>query len=123
MKNATKGRIIKGVAVCVDVAVPLSATITQFPIWIDRSSEATISGLFLLFAMLSCLPFLKQIKAYMKSPAVWSVWCILFALFVLLRNIIDEMLIVCFFGMIANLVGAGIYKIGKIVGGKPDEST
>lgn len=123
MKNATKGRIIKGVAVCVDVAVPLSATITQFPVWIARSSEATISGLFLLFTVLSCLPFLKQIKAYMKSPAVWSVWCILFALFVLLRNIIDEMLIVCFFGMIANIAGAGIYKIGKIVGGKPDEST
>ena len=82
-----------------------------------------MSGLFLLFAMLSCLPFMKQIKAYMKSPAVWSVWCILFVLFVLLRNIIDEMLIVCFFGMIANLAGAGIYKIGAIVGGKPDETS
>lgn len=123
MKNAVKGNIIKGVAVCVDVAVPLAATLTQFPIWVNRSSEATMSGLFLLFAMLSCLPFMKQIKAYMKSPAVWSVWCILFVLFVLLRNIIDEMLIVCFFGMIANLAGAGIYKIGAIVGGKPDETS
>ena len=123
MKNAVKGHIIKGVAVCVDVAVPLAATLTQFPIWVNRSSEATMSGLFLLFAMLSCLPFMKQIKAYMKSPAVWSVWCILFVLFVLLRNIINEMLIVCFFGMIANLAGAGIYKIGTIVGGKPDETS
>lgn len=122
MKNTTKGRIIKGAAVCVDVAVPLVATLTQFPIWVSRSAEATMSGLFLLFSVLSCLPFLKQMKAYMKSPAVWSVWCILFVLFVLLRNIIEEMLIVCFFGMIANFAGAGIYKIGAIIGGKPDEA-
>ena len=49
MKNVTKGKIIKTVAICIDVVVPLIATITQMPIWVDMSAEATISGLFVIF--------------------------------------------------------------------------
>lgn len=118
MTNKSKGAILKGVAVSVDVFVPLAATLTQFPLWIEKSSEATISGLFLVFSFISCLPFLKQIKAYFHSPSVWVVWTILLALFVCLRNIIDEMIIVCFFGAIANVIGSGIYKLGNIVENK-----
>ncbi len=120
MRNITKGAIIKGCAVCLDVFVPLAATFVQFPIWVERSSEATMSGLFLVLALVSALPFLKQIKAYFKSPSVWVIWIVLFALFVCLKNIIDEMIVVCFAGMLANIIGCGIYKIGKIVGDKPD---
>lgn len=120
MRNATKGNIIKGCAVFLDVAAPLAATLSQFPLWVEQSAKATMSGLFLIFAFLSCLPFIKQIKAYFKSPSVWVVWVVLFVLFICLRNIINEMVIVCFVGMMANLVGAGVYKIGKIVGDKPD---
>ena len=113
MTNATKGKICKISAVVIDVAVPLIATLMHLPIWVERSSRATVSGLFLIFAFLSCIPFLKQILAYFKSPAVWVMWCIFFVLFVALRNIIDEMVIICFAGLIANIIGAVIYKIGK----------
>lgn len=114
-KKSTLGKIIKGGAICLDVAAPLIATITQFPIWVETSSEATVSGLFLLFAFLSALPFIKQIKAYFKSPSVWVLWTVALVLFIALRNIINEMVIVCFVGMIANLIGAGIYKIGNVI--------
>ena len=50
MTNATKGKICKISAVVIDVAVPLIATIMHFPIWVERSSRATVSGLFLIFA-------------------------------------------------------------------------
>lgn len=113
MTNATKGKILKNSAVVIDVAVPLIATLAHFPIWVEKSSEATMSGLFLIFAFLSCIPFIKQILAYFKSPAVWVMWCIFFVLFVVLRNIIDEMVIISFAGLVANLIGAIIYKIGK----------
>ena len=118
MTNRTKGDILKTLAVAIDVSVPLAATLTQFPVWIEKSSEATVSGLFLVFALLSCLPFLKQIKAFLRSPAVWMIWVVLFALFVCLRNIIDEMITVCFFGTVANVIGAAIYKLGNIIGNK-----
>jgi phosphatidylserine synthase len=121
MKNTTKGKIIKGCAVGLDVAAPLAATFTQFPLWVEKSSEATMSGLFLIFAFLSALPFIKQIKAYFKSPSVWVVWVILWVLFIVLQNIINEMIIVCFVGVLSNIVGMCIYKIGKKIGDKADE--
>lgn len=120
MKNATKGKIIKGVAVAVDVLVPLIATITQFPVWIEQSGEATVSGLFLLFAFFSCLPFIKQIREYMKSPSVLVIWCVIYVLLTVLKNIIDQMVIVCFAGLIANAIGATIYKLGESIELKED---
>ena len=120
MKNATKGKIIKGAAIAIDVAVPLVATLTQFPIWVEKSSEATVSGLFLVFAVLAVIPLFKQIKEFMKSPSVWILWCVLFVLFVVLQNIIAEMVKICFAGMIANIIGAGIYKLGAYIGSKED---
>lgn len=120
MKNATKGKIIKGAAVAIDVAVPLIATVVQFPVWVEKSSEATVSGLFLVFAALAAIPLFKQIKEFMKSPSVWILWCVLFVAFVVLQNIITEMVKICFAGMIANIIGAGIYKLGAYIGSKED---
>jgi len=121
MKNITKGKICKTTSVVIDVAGPLVATISQFPIWVNHSSSATISGLFLVFAILSCIPFMKQIKAYLKSPSAWSMWCIFFVLAIVLRNIIDEMVVICMVGLVANAGGAGLYKIGEIIEQKPDK--
>ena len=115
IKRSTLGKIIKGGAICIDVAAPLIATITQFPIWVEASSEATVSGLFLIFAFLSALPFIKQIREYFKSPSVIVVFAVILIFLVALRNIINEMIVVCFVGTIANLIGAGIYKVGSIV--------
>ena len=120
MKNTTKGKICKISAVAIDVVAPLAATCSQFPIWVDKSSAATVSGLFLVFAFLSAIPFMKQIKAYLKSPSAWFMWCIFLILFVALRNIIDQMLVGCFVDLIANACGAGIHKVGEIIEKKPD---
>ena len=113
MTNRTKGKILKVTAVTIDVSVPLAATITQFPFWVEKSSEATMSGLFLVFAFLSCLPFIKQIKAFFHSPSVWVVWVVFLVMLVCLRSIINEMIIVCFWGVLANMLGSVLYNIGK----------
>ena len=120
MKNITKGKIIKGTALTIDVAAPLIATICQFPVWVEKSSSATISGVFLVFAFLSCIPFLNQIKTWLKSPSVPVLWCVFLALFTLLRNIIDQMWIICLVGVISNCAGSIVYKVGNTVGQKPD---
>ena len=115
MTNKTKGKIIKSAAISLDVLVPFTATLTQFPIWIEKSSEATISGIFIVFAFLSCIPFIRQIKAYIKSPSAIVVWTILLVIFICLQNIINEMVVVCFWGALSNTVGAVLYKIGAII--------
>lgn len=113
MKRSTKGAILKFIAVGIDVSVPLIATLTQFPLWIERSTESTMSGLCLVLIGLSVLPFLKVIKEYFKSPSSWVVFGIIFVLLLLLKNIIDQILIVSLAGFVANVIGAGIYAIGN----------
>lgn len=113
MRNSTKGSICKGTAVFIDVAAPLAAVVTQFPIWVQKSAEATVSGLFLILALICSIPLLKHIKAFIRSPSIPIVWCILFVVFLVMKSIIDEMLIVCFVGVISNAMGAFVYKFGK----------
>lgn len=112
MKRTTKGKIFKISALVLDVGAPLAATVSQFPVWVDRSAGATVSGLFVLFALLSAIPFFKQIEAYFKSPSVWVMWCIILVALVALRAIIDEMIVICLIGAAANVIGAGLYKLG-----------
>ena len=112
------GKIVKGAAIALDVGAPLIATLTQFPVWVNKSSEATVSGLFLMLALVSVIPFFRQIKEYIKSPAVWVLWTVVFGMMIVLRSILDEIIIVCFVGMVANILGAGIYNVGKIIGGE-----
>ena len=122
MTRATQGKIVKGAAIALDVGAPLIATLTQFPVWVNKSSEATVSGLFLLLALVSVIPFFKQIKEYIKSPSVWVPWTVIFGMMIVLRSILDEMIIVCFVGMVANILGAGIYNVGKIIGGEESKN-
>lgn len=121
MKKSTKGAIIKTIALGIDVGVPLAATLSQFPFWIEKSAEATMSGLCLVLLVISAIPFIKQLKAYFKSPSAWVLWGVIFCLLLLLRSIIDQILIVSFAGFVANAIGAVIYNAGKAIGDKDDE--
>ncbi len=112
MRCAAKGRLLRCAALALDVMAPLAATVTQFPIWVERSSEATVSGLFLLFAFLSLLPFANQIRDSMRSPSVPVLWTVIFLCLLALRSIIDEMVVICFVGMLANIPGSLLYRLG-----------
>jgi hypothetical protein len=116
-----KGRVLQGVALSVDVLPALIATLTQFPVWIEQSAEATVSGIVLVFGFLACIPLIKQIKAFIKSPSAPIMWCVLYLGLVVLRNIIDQMVVVCFVGMISNAIGTVIYKYGTALINKDEE--
>lgn len=120
MTKRAKGIIFKSSALALDVGAPLIATLTQFPAWVDRSSESTISGLFVVFALISAIPILKQFGSLIKTPSVPFVWLIAFGALLCLRSIVDEMILICFVGAIANGVGTVLYKIGEGYTGKDD---
>lgn len=113
MSYRTKAKIFTYSGVGLDVLAPFIATLTQFPVWIDRSSDATVSGLFVVMACLCVIPFLKQIKEYLKNPSAPVMWLIVFCVFVVLRNICDEMIIVSLVGLIANIGGSFLVAKGK----------
>lgn len=113
MKNSTKGFILKTTAIVIDVAVPVVATLTQFPLWVEHSAEATMSGMCLVLIGLSVIPFFKVLKEYFKSPSSWVIFGLIFMFLLLLRSILDQMLIVSFAGFVANIIGAALYGIGN----------
>lgn len=113
MSDITKGRVLKISALTIDILAPLVATLTQFPIWIDKSAEATVSGVAMLLVFFSCIPALKYIKAFIKSPSVPIVWLVVFVMLTMLSNIIDQMIVVAFIGVISNTIGTVLYKMGE----------
>ena len=121
MKRQALGRCLKASALAIDVGAPLVATATQFQIWVERSSSATVSGLFLFFAFLSAIPFWRQIKEWIKSPSAPLLWTFLAIFFVALRNIVDEMLLVSVVGAVSNCIGACVYKCGALLAGRKEE--
>lgn len=111
--QVSKGTAFKILGVIACVIPPLLATFLQFPIWIHRGTEATMSGTFVVLAFLSVLPLIKYVKSLIKAPAIPLCWWILFALFLVLRSIIDEMIIVFLVGGISNMIGVGLFLYGK----------
>lgn len=120
MTNRTKGKCIKGLALFLDIWAPFMAACTQFPIWVEKSSGATISGLFVIFALLSAIPAVRYFKNKHKTPSSALMWSIFFVVLLALSKIIDQMLAVCFIGMVANIVGSLMYKLGAIIELRPD---
>ena len=106
-----KRKILKGCAIGISVGAPFIATLTQFPLWIDRSSEATVSGLVVLFAILSAIPLFKSLKRLFKTPTAPVLWGAMLCLLYALRAILDEMILISFVGLVSNCVGWVMFKV------------
>lgn len=113
LKKKTKSNLLKCTAVCIDVCGPLIATITQFPAWVERSAGSTVSGLFIIFALLSAVPAFKAFGSIIKSPSSVMLWGIGLGLLLAVRSIVDEMILICFVGVLSNIVGTALYKLGE----------
>lgn len=121
MSNKRKSTVIRWTTTAMCIGAPLTATLLQFPVWIAASDKATMSGTFVILAAICSIPFFKQIKEYMKSPAAWVMWGVMFGAFVALRAIIDQMVIVCGIGFAANVLALPIYKAADYLKALPDK--
>ncbi len=99
------------------VGLPLAATLSCFPLWRERGGTAVLAGGTLLLVALCFLPFLRTLREYLKSPAVWCLWLLALLLFLLVRSIVSEMCMICLFGLIGNLIGALCFRIARRRGG------
>lgn len=112
MTNKVKGKLIKGGALTLDVGVPLAVTFSYFPLWVEKSAETTVSGIAVVFALLSLIPALRVLKKRVASPAAWMVWSCLAVVLIAINTIIDQAVVIAVFGAAANGAGAVIYKVG-----------
>ncbi|MBR2474727.1 MAG: hypothetical protein IKB51_06870 [Clostridia bacterium] len=113
MTNKTKGKLIKGGALALDVGVPLAVTLSYFPLWVEKSAETTVSGIAVVFALLSIIPALRVLKNRVSSPAAWMVWTCLAGILIAINTIIDQAVVIAVFGAISNGAGAAVYKVGE----------
>ena len=113
MTNSLKGKLIQWGAIAIDVGVPMAVTFTQLPVWVYRSSTATVSGLFVICALICSIPMLRHGAPILRNPSAPVVWGILLAIFLGLNSIVDEMLYITGFGFGANIIGSIIYKVGE----------
>ena len=123
MKRRTKGLLLRCIAILLDVGAPLTATAIYFPLWVERSAEATVSGMFVVLGLLSAIPLFRIVKERIKSPSSWMVWLILLIVFAALETIVSEIKIISLVGLISNLIGAILYRHGGRLGegGEEDE--
>ena len=122
IKNKTKGQIVQWAAILgLDVGAPLIATCAQFPVWVERSAGSTVSGLFVVFALICAIPLFKKGGKILESPSVTLLFGVMLGLFVALRTIVDEMIVICLVGFVSNFAGGAIYKYGEALATKEDK--
>ena len=121
MSARLKGRLLCLLALIIDVGAPLAATVSYFPVWVEQSAEATISGIVVFLGLLSVIPLFRVIKEKLRSPSAWMIWLLMFLLFLALEPIVREVKMISLVGFAANLVGAVIYKAGKRLIAKESE--
>ena len=100
---------ILGFILC--IAPPLVCTVSYFPV--GKESAQALSGGVLLLVLVSAIPIYKLIKEKISSPASYTVWLILFAIFFTLSSIAHQMTVISFFGFVGNVLGAVCFKIAK----------
>ena len=113
MTSKTKYIILSFLAFAISAVPPLIATVLQFPVWIEASSEATVSGIAVLLLFFSCLPFYKAIINYFKSPSVPVVWLVICVFMYLMKAIAEQMFVVACVGAVSNLIGAICFQWRK----------
>ena len=110
MTTRIKYIILNAIALSISIVPPVVTTLMQFPIWIESSAEATLSGTVCLIVFVCCIPFYKQIINYMKSPSVPVVWILIAAAMYIFKEIADQLFIVACVGAVSNLIGMLFFK-------------
>lgn len=124
MSNKTKGRILQAASLALSVGVPFVATIIQFPLFVNRSAAATVSGLSVLLLLVCVVPFAKHIKIAMRSASIPFVWTFIAVGLFAINSIVEEMIVVAMLGAIANWIGMFIYRAGeRLINEKEDQES
>ena len=95
-------------AVC--IAPPLIATLNSFPLFIERSSSATVSGLSLILFICCSMPLVKLAGKHINSPASPVLWIVVFAISTMMKNIIDEVCMISLIGLCSGGASFFLFK-------------
>lgn len=113
MSNKTKGIILQASSMALSIGVPFVATVIQFPLFVNKSAAATVSGLSVLLLLICVIPAAKHVKIAMRSASIPFVWTAIAVGLIAINSIVEEMIIVAVLGAVANWIGAFLYRAGE----------
>lgn len=116
MNNRTKRLLYDLLARVVAVAPPAAITLYHVPLFVSRSSEATLSGLSLFALFICMIPFwrkLKDIKKFLFNASTPVLWIIVVGVFYFLSKIADEVIVIGVAGCVGACASAWISHVGK----------
>lgn len=93
------------------VLPPLGATVYFFPSWVKSSAGATFSGTALVLIFLCMIPFWRkfvQLAEGLTETAVPVLWLAVFAISMILKNIIDKFIVISLFGLVGSAVSMAV---------------
>lgn len=106
---------ILGILFC--AVPPAVATLSCFPLWFSVR-ESTFSVLSLLLLALCLLPLRRAIKAYLRSPSAWVVWCILWGCLTFFDAIASGLRTVAAVGTVSGAVGELWFCLARRAAGR-----
>lgn len=111
MSNRAKYELLDFAARLCAVLPPLIATFYFFPEWVKTSPTATFSGTALVACLICMVPFWKKILAVGKnftSASMPVFWLVIFAMFMVLKEIVDKVVIISLLGFCGSLLSISI---------------
>lgn len=110
MTDKAKYIWLTALALILSIIPPLIATVLQFPVWTQKSAEATVSGVVVFLSILCFVPLYKKIIQSLKSPSAPVMWTALAVFMYVMRSIAAEMFVVAVVGAISNIFGWIFFK-------------
>ena len=86
------------------------AIISYFPRWRRAGDGSLLSGFGLLLVLFAAKPIYNYFKRSFSTPAAYTLWFIVFAVFFALSRIADEVTVIAFVGFVSNTLGALFFK-------------
>lgn len=110
MNNKLKYNGLTALGALLCIAPPAVATLCFFPLWVEKSSSATVSGLSLILILISIIPLLRIIKEYISSPSATLVWIIVGVFCLAFKSIVEQILVISFVGALSSIAGTIVFK-------------
>lgn len=110
MNNKLKYNGLTALGALLCIAPPAVVTLCYFPLWVEKSSSATVSGLSLILILISIIPLFRIIKEHIASPSITLIWIIVGVFCIAFKSIIDQILVISFVGALSSIAGTIVFK-------------
>lgn len=103
MKRKTAAKLIYVLGMVAAIGAPAISFLCKFPVLKENNYDQAVSWFAILILSLCCMPFIKKIREYFKSPDSTVMWLVIFIIVALVEPIVANIKLVAFCGLLGNI--------------------